>query len=427
MIEENRASALRADVLSLEMRVRRMKSFGQTNDGAVEKLIRAYVSRPGNPHQACPEFDPDRANAYIERSLTGSSRAQYEAHLYECGACRKGVVALVRMAEADAVISVVPGREAARSTWFSGVSRMFGALSQPQWAMAAAAVIVLAISLPLFLSRNRVQDSSQAIVERIQPQTASPGAPPSENAAASAATSKQREKSDEKAELVARNAPAAPKTAEAPAGAGTIGPLVKKPEVADAVQPAEGQRKSEAPVTQTPAQGGAAPGSQVAKNDSDQGRQQQTEKDAAKVAAEPQTVARAEESAADKAGKEKAQKTDEAAAPPPASSSELARSRAGGLRPPAKLSLRDSAPGEAVRADERRLGGKKFLFRDGAWTDKDFDPNKDLPMVTVIRDSNVYKELLSKRAGLKVIMERFTSAERAIIVYKGTVYKLIPQ
>jgi hypothetical protein len=97
-------------------------------------------------------------------------------------------------------------------------------------------------------------------------------------------------------------------------------------------------------------------------------------------------------------------------------------------RPAAKLSLADTNAGtESVRVEQKEFKGKKFSFRDGAWTDKDFDPNKDLPVVTIIRDSNTYKELISKRAGLRSIMERFTPAERAIIVYKGTVYKLIPQ
>ena len=150
---------------------------------------------------------------------------------------------------------------------------------------------------------------------------------------------------------------------------------------------------------------------------------QQPEKDSVKVATEAEAV-RADQPSANKEDKKKA---EEVAAPPPAPASDVARSRAGGLRQPGKLSLRDSAPGEAVRADERRFSGNKFSFRDGAWTDKDFDPNKDLPVVTIIRDSNVYKELLGKRAGLRSIMERFTPTERAIVVYKGTVYKFIPQ
>jgi len=89
--------------------------------------------------------------------------------------------------------------------------------------------------------------------------------------------------------------------------------------------------------------------------------------------------------------------------------------------------LRDSASAEAVRPTERKLGNKKFSLKDDTWTDKDFDPDKDLPIVTVIRDSNVYNELLAKQVGLKPYLGGFPPADRAIIVYKGTVYKLIPQ
>jgi hypothetical protein len=408
-----------------------MKFFGQTKDGVIDNLLRAYVSRPGNPHQACPDFDPDRASAYIERTLTGASRLHYEVHLSECGACRKNVVALVRLAEADTVAPRSPAREVARSTWFSGAKRMFGVLSQPQWAMAAAAVIVLAISLPLLLLRNQGRDASQAIAGNDKSQSATAPAssdanPTSGDTASSlVASSKQREKGDEKTDILAKNAPVASKTTEAPTGVGAEADLSKKPEVTGAPQSGEeAQRKSEGQLAPAPAQGGAAPGSQVAKNDSDQNRQQQPEKDSTQQASESKAVARADEPSAKKENEGRAK---EAAAPPPsASSSEVARSRSG-LRRSGKLSLRDSGTGEAVRPEERKFSGKKFLFTDGAWTDKDFDPNKDLPVVTIIRDSNVYKEVLSKRPGLKPFLTGFPAAERAIIVYKGTVYKLIPQ
>ncbi len=408
-----------------------MKFLGQTKDGVIDNLLRAYVSRPTSPHQACPEFDPDRASAYVERSLPSAARLQFEAHLSECAGCRTNVVALVRLAQADTVAPRSPAREVARSTWFSGAKQMFGALSQPQWAMAVAAVIVLGISLPLLLSRNQARDASLAIEESDNPQSAAAAASPSaspksgEAAPALAATSKQRENSDEKTEVLARNAPAASKPADAASGIEAGADLSKKAETRNAsLSDDEAQRKSQGQLSQAPAQAGAAPGSQVAKNDSDQNRQQQPEKDAAQQAGEPK-VARGDEERA-KEVKDKTERAEDVAAPPPAApSSEVAKGRAG-LRRPEKLSLRDST-GEAVRPEERKFSGKKFLFRDGAWTDKDFDPNKDLPVVTIIRDSNVYKEVLSKRAGLRSIMERFTSTERAIIVYKGTVYKLIPQ
>jgi len=408
-----------------------MKFFGQTKDGVIDNLLRAYVSRPSNPYQACPDFDPDRASGYIERTLTGASRLHYEEHLSECAACRTNVVALVRLAEADTLSSVVPAREVARSTWLSGAKQMFGALSQPQWAMAAAAVIVLAISLPLLLTRNQAREASQAIAENDKSQSATAPASPAANpksgdvapSASNLATSKQRENSDEKTEVLARNAPASSTAPDSAAGIAAGVELSKKAETRSATQPVdEAQRKSEGQLSQGSAQAAAAPGYQVAKNDSNQNRQQQPEKDSAQQAGEPKVAARADEERA----KEKTRAEDVAAPPAPASSSEVARGRAG-LRRSGKLSLRDSGTGEAVRPEERKFSGKKFLFTDGAWTDKDFDPNKDLPVVTIIRDSNVYKEVLSKRPGLKPFLTGFPAAERAIIVYKGTVYKLIPQ
>jgi len=410
-----------------------MKFFGQAKDGVIDNLLRAYVSRPSNPHQKCTDFDPDQANAYIERSLTGASRFHYEEHLSECSACRKNVVALVRLAEAETPASGAPAREVPRFTLLSGAKQMFGALSQPQWAMVAAAVIVAAISVPLLLTRNDSQKASLAVAEpSVSEQARSAGAPASPvanptsgNAAPSlVAASKQPEKSDDKNEALARKAPAAPNSSDAPAGVRGFADVSKKLEVSDAAQPVDEQRKSEGKVAQALAQGGGAPTSQVTKNDSDQGRQQQPEKDSTQQPSESK-AARADQQSNEK---EKTARAEEAAAPPtPASSSDLARAR-GMKRPAAKLSLRDSNAGtESVRVEQKEFKGKKFSFRDGAWTDKEFDPNKDLPVVTIIRDSNTYKELISKRAGLRSIMERFTPAERAIIVYKGTVYKLIPQ
>ena len=378
-----------------------MKFFGQAKDGGIDNLLRAYVSRPSNPHQKCTDFDPDRANAYIERSLTGASRFHYEEHLSECAACRKNVVALVRLAEAETAASGAPAREVPRFTLLSGVKQMFGALSQPQWAMVAAAVIVAAISVPLLLTRSESRQASLTVAEpSANEQARSAGAPASPMAGPASGN-------------------AAPSLVAA-----SKADVSKKLEATDAAQPVdEQQRKSEGKVAQAPTQGGAAPGSQVAKNDSDQGRQQQPEKDSTQQPGESK-AARADQESNDK---EKTARAEMAAAPPaPPSTSEVARGAM--KRSPAKLSLRDSNAGtEAVRAEQREFKGKKFSFRDGAWTDKDFDPNKDLPVVTIIRDSNTYKELISKRAGLRSIMERFTPAERAIIVYKGTVYKLIPQ
>ena len=67
------------------------------------------------------------------------------------------------------------------------------------------------------------------------------------------------------------------------------------------------------------------------------------------------------------------------------------------------------------------------MLLDDVWTDRDYDPDKNQPVVNLVRDSNVYKEVLGKQAGLKAYLDAFREGERAIIVYKGKVYKLIPQ
>jgi hypothetical protein len=230
---------------------------------------------------------------------------------------------------------------------------------------------------------------------------------------------KATDKADAKPEMLARNSQSAASDTAGSAGFVATADLSRKQEVA--AQPADELRaKSESQVAQPQAPQAAPPAAQVARNEAQQTKQQPSaEKDSVQQIPEPKP--RADKESAEK---EKTRQAEEAAAPPPSSDPSRDRSL---KRPASKLALRDPNTGETARLDERKVGGKKFFFRGGAWTDKDYDPDKDLPIVTVIRDSNVYKELLSKRSGLRPIMERFTATERAIIVYKGTVYKLIPQ
>jgi hypothetical protein len=403
-----------------------MKSFGKTKDGVTDSLLRAYVSRAGNPSGTCSEFDPDLANAYLERSLPSGARSRYENHLSECGACRKNVVALVRLA--GTAESVLPERDLERVTWLSGLRRVFGAMSRPQWAMATAAALVLAISLPVLMSREWNQPNQRAADSAVVEQQAQT---PQEKAASSAAQvanspSTAADSSTPAAALLKkRETEAAPTPAAAPRAAGVVAGVAGEQKT-DKIAPMtadESQRKSHAELaSKSPVQDGAGT-SQDAKKNLAETVQQRSEKDAAQQPSEPKP-GRVDEPR-DREGKTKA---EEVAAPPPAQvSSEVARSRSG-LRPSAKLELRDSSgANESVRANVRKIGKKDFFLRDKTWTDKDFDPGKNLPVVTIIRDSNVYKELLARRAALKAFLDGFSENERAIIVFKGTVYKLIPQ
>jgi hypothetical protein len=412
-----------------------MKPFSKTKDGVTDSLLRAYVSRPGNPSQACSEFDPDLANAYIERRLPSGSRTRYEHHLSECGACRKNVVALVRLADTSA--SVSPARDRDHATWLSGARKLFGAMSRPQWAMATAAVLVLVISLPVLLSRDSARPSQQAAdsISAEQGQAAANPEAANQPAVGTPALSSRSRGADtptsaatalkkREAETEATSTPGARSAGVPSIVAGVVDQTQKSDAKSASPAADEAQRKSQSEsASQAPGQAGAA-SSQVAKNLSEEAHKQRQEKDSAQQPPESKP-GRVDEPR----DREKTAKAEQVAPPPPASPSEVARSNRGLRRAaPPKLALTDSAgSGETVRAIAKKINKKDFFFRDNTWTDKDFDPNKDLPVVTIIRDSNVYKELLAKRANLRPYLEAFSPNERAIIVYKGTVYKLIPQ
>ena len=391
-----------------------MKQSGKIKDRAIGNLLRAQISKPSNPHQACKEFDPDLANAYVERKMTGPSRAGYETHLSECAPCRQTVVALARFAAAESApisAQVVSGR----ASWLTSLEGLVRGLSVAQWAMAATAVLVFAISLPVLLSRNQtdrallapsVTETSAGETAQAESHQVSPAAKVSPEKSASLRSDDAKQTKPESNGLLAAN-----KEREDRASSAELKKTT--PEIApQAID--ETQRKAENQATpQAPAQ--PAPETQQAKLDSDRVREQQ-----GKEAAQPKQSPPEEQDA----DKEKSRRAESAAAPPPPPAASSSRMKA----PVARLGLRDSA-GEAgrTRSNYLELRGKKFFLIDGTWTDKDFSAEKDLPTITLVRDSNVYKELLAKRASLKPYLSYFSGNERAIIVYKGTVYKLIPQ
>jgi hypothetical protein len=305
--------------------------------------------------------------------------------------------------------------------------------------MATVAALVLAISLPVLMSRDGNKPDQKAAVPinaeqradtppvASEPSPADPDASSkltsTDSLTSATAPSRKRE-----AETEATASPTGARSAGAPSVAGgVVGGAVaqakKTDEKSDSPTADEAQRKSQSEsASQVAGQAGAA-SSQVAKNELAETSKQRQEKDATQQAPEskPGRVDEPRNKEVAKAGE---------VAPPAASpaSSEEARSRGALRRAPSKLALRDSAgSGDSVRSDAKRISKKDFFFRDNTWTDKDFDPGKNLPVVTIIRDSNVYKEVLVKRAGLKPYLDGFSENERAIIVYKGTVYKLIPQ
>src|SRR6185436_19877900 len=109
-----------------------MKQSEKIKDRAIGNLLRTQISKPSNPHQACKEFDPDLANTYVERKMTGPSRAGYETHLSECKPCRQTVVALARFAAAEQAPNSA-FVASSRVSWQASLEALVRGLSAPQW------------------------------------------------------------------------------------------------------------------------------------------------------------------------------------------------------------------------------------------------------------------------------------------------------
>jgi hypothetical protein len=426
-----------------------MKMFRKTEDGAVDNLLRAHAARAaGGPTPLCREFDPDLANAFIEHSLTASERGRYEQHLSLCASCRKSVVALARMAETDTVVKSRPGIwEAEPRRW----KALLGPISRPQWAMAAAAVVILAISAPLFMSRKGgggEQKTAEALTAQAPSTAAGSQSRAGQDSPAGAATggevasvmvghdnSSAQNKSEAKSTGAKQEAGESEKeTAAREASGAAVGAAAKSEppltELVDSKKVAQNTDQTaskdvdtgQIPVTETNAP--RAPEEQLAKIDPDKAK---SVADQSRERAQASVLQRAKPDGEQRTETEAVVRPENDIAPPSPSNSKGRKAMAA---PPGSLAIRNSRLTDPARnaggASERKVGGRKFWLKDGTWVDKDYNPDKELPVVTVIRDSDVFKGLLSKRQGMKPFLTGFEGAP-VIFIYKGTVYKLIPQ
>src|SRR5437763_13122290 len=105
-----------------------MKMFPKTQDHTIDRLLGAPGGGQRKPSPPCREFDADLANAYVERRLTASETAGFEQHLAACSPCRKSIVALTRMAQAE-VGTARTDKAVGRTQGASPVKRWLGLLT----------------------------------------------------------------------------------------------------------------------------------------------------------------------------------------------------------------------------------------------------------------------------------------------------------
>jgi hypothetical protein len=447
-----------------------MKQVSTTNvggDDAIDRLLRSRASqiRTGGG-ETCAGFDADTANSYVERLLQPTERSVYEAHLAGCTPCRRAVTSLIKMAEPEAAVSAPavggsqPGKSVIDSRERFAWRRFAGTMLRPQWALAAAAIIVLAVTVPFFLSRQSQNLAARDEVASRLPQEvhpARPNAAPAPQAEAAKAVIAANETRTETGPAITRRAAEGGSAAVdlIADGRAKSDKLVEEIETANRAQRREQDEDAKvqaqpAPTPATPAETGSSDRTALQENRKGEATSTATQAkddvalariDEKETQRLPQGNKDTEQATVLKqahAEEEKAKRPDATIRPgdslPPAAPSSTVelRARGGALtqRPP-KLAMRDSgSTSEAVKPkprEERKIHKKRFLLRADVWTDKDYNPLKEMPVITIIRDSDVYREVMTKHGGLKPYFAGFGEHDRAIIVFKGTVYKLIPQ
>ncbi len=416
-----------------------MKTFFSTKDRKIDNLLRSHISERRGSEPRCGEFDPDLANSYIEQLLTPAENARFESHIAGCHPCRKSVVTLARLADPIPVASSHLIASAERQGRVAGFKGLLTTLATPRMALTATAVMVLAISIPLALSRRdgstdrAMQASSETAIAEGQ-ERSNNEAPVNSSSAdlegniASTDTS-QPASAERQASRVAQGT-----VAEAGQPAPLAPPetqLIEARNVSEskdevvAGAPAGVQMDGEQPPAPAPPQT-AKKQEELPRIDSAQALQvPQKDKDSTYL-----SLIQPGRTTGEQKRETDATIRPDAAAPPPESVASERADRRGIASPTPGNALRDVNTARSSRARDlpgRKVAGKRFYLMKDIWTDKDYNPSKERPEVTIIRDSDIYNEMLTKNNGLRLFFTNFAKDERVIVVYKGTVYKLIPQ
>jgi hypothetical protein len=127
-------------------------------------------------------------------------------------------------------------------------------------------------------------------------------------------------------------------------------------------------------------------------------------------------------------GKEETIRSDKGFTPP--SEGESKRKARGALaEQPGALSIADPSRAErdaSKRPEERKVKGKTFWLRDGVWTDKNYKPAKKRVVVQFVRDSEAYNGLMAKYPELRAYLLGLPVEARVLVVYKDVVYRIDP-
>ena len=437
----------------LRMILQEMTPTVNKKTGTFEKLLSSHIKRRnGSAH--CSGFDADFAAAYLERTIPNATIQRYENHLAECTSCRITVAQLARSDETNVAPPATDKEPARRLGWIFGL--LYG-LATPRWALAALALLVAVISVPVIINKN-VRNHSVAFIEEDAPaesnnavpvelakntRPASPNVEGGQPSQVSTHASPQRTvvRAEEAGPSVAAGQPASG------AVTGTESDKRTDREEASGAASKDEPKKTEEPATHVAERREAQPARKTSDDRTELGKI-----DSARALSVPEDKSKGGEVKTLKPGSAaadaKTEKERTAAVKPlgeltPRSSEAAAasdRGRSGISAPPPqprdkdnKAVMTDEVPRvseigktKPAKPEERRVSNKTFRLIGGVWTDKRYKPDKEIPVVPLVWDTDVYKEMLVKQAGLKAYFVGFKSDDRVVLIYKGAIYKLVP-
>lgn len=439
-----------------------MKILEKTEEKAIDKLLRAQAVRLNSTGADCEGFDADFANAYVEHSLSAPQQKLYESHIAVCARCRKLTVSMMRAYQADASparLATIASVEKSSSGWTAVFRSLIPAFVTPRFALAATAILAVAITLPLFfLKQNQEQISSGDIAlhssASSSSETQSPVASAAPSPAQSATDDVRRRNEVVAGKTVGAATPdSGDQKSEQPAS-GLLALATKKEEAKEAAgepaapapPPADDQAQADKKEAVTP-----TPAKPEETRRGEERSQPRASESATGGAERPLPKIDREGARTLPDGDRSSQPTVVPLAPGrsgvelpggkdkpvirPDDSRPKSESRSESLRAsriaegPSGSKKRDNA--EAIRppvrsAREMKIAGKKFFLLEGIWTQEDYQKNKELPVVPLEQGSELYNQLMAKHSKLKTYFANFAD-QSAIIVYKGTVYKLTPK
>lgn len=354
-------------------------------DKEMNAILRRYGGRTDGSAAVGKHVDADMIAAFSENALPPASRKAVIAHLSDCSPCRATLSDTIRLAESADEPSAAPAVEAveAKVPWFS---KLFAR----QFAVAAMGVLVIGLAgILIYRISNRVEITDVARINEAPDRSYSASANNAANAAPGNSETEQKQLSPGAMGNVSVTAPPSLPMSRERTGIAD-GDTTKDAPLLDREQPAP------PPVSTA---GGAAP----------EPPRPAAAKPAEDVAADKtETAKRKEDPAADDLAL-RSQSTRRDMPPAPANSGPV---RSG----PAQTKSNQIGNVYGEMAVTRRVGGKSFENRDGAWYDTAY---RGQATKNISRNSEEYWKLDS---GLRSIASSIGGV--VVVVWKGTAYRI---